>query len=254
MPKLSKDYRFFDISDYGREPAVLLAQSLKNTWVSPVHVTFLFGMVGLCAVYSILQGSFWIALALLILKSILDAADGELSRVRNRPSFIGRYLDSIFDILINILLIWSIWQITNIHIIWPILAFVGIQLQGTLYNYYYVILRNKVKGDRTSRIFETSSPEALKGESQKTVNTLFYTYKLLYSAFDKSIQFLDPNAPKSNHFPNWFMTCLSFFGLGAQLLIIGLMLVCGLQDYILIFFTYLTLLVFLFILVRRGLT
>jgi hypothetical protein len=52
--------------------------------------------------------------------------------------------------------------------IWlTILAFIGIQLQGTLYNYYYVILRNKsVGGDTTSKVFEYKSPRALAGETQ----------------------------------------------------------------------------------------
>jgi hypothetical protein len=48
------------------------------------------------------------------------------------------------------------------------LAFICIQLQGTLYNYYYLILRhNSVGGDRTSQIFESETPIALPGESQK---------------------------------------------------------------------------------------
>ena len=64
-------------------------------------------------------------------------------------------------------------HITEISIIYMLIAFLAIQLQGTLYNYYYVILRNSVKGDSTSRIFETTTPKALNGESQLAVN-IFY--------------------------------------------------------------------------------
>ena len=38
------------------------------------------------------------------MKSILDAADGELARIKMTPSYSGRYLDSIFDILLNLIL------------------------------------------------------------------------------------------------------------------------------------------------------
>ena len=60
------------------------------------------------------------------------------------------------------------------HTIWmTLLAFIGIQLQGTLYNYYYVILRhNSAGGDTTSKIFEDKSPKALTGETQKSVDII----------------------------------------------------------------------------------
>jgi hypothetical protein len=67
-----------------------------------------------------------------------------------------------------------------------------IQLQGTLYNYYYVILRNKsVGGDKTSKIFEDESPRALGGESQKSVDLLFKIYTIVYGGFDKIIHTMD---------------------------------------------------------------
>jgi len=67
----------------------------------------------------------------------------------------------------------------------------GIQLQGILYNYYYVILRNRLNGDTTSRVFENSTPVALKDKKQKHVNLLFNLYKILYGGFDKAIYILD---------------------------------------------------------------
>jgi Cdc6-like AAA superfamily ATPase len=108
-----------------------------------------------------------------ILKSIIDAADGELSRLKKSPSYVGRYYDSIADLLLNFCFLLTFWYITDISIIFMLIAFFGIQLQGTLYNYYYVILRNSVQGDSTSRVFENSKPKALKGESQSRVNLFF---------------------------------------------------------------------------------
>ena len=93
MSKLPKDRRFIDLSDYGRPVARWIANSLKHTSVTPVHVTWMFVVAGLIATYCILHTHYWAALFFLTLKSTLDAADGELSRVKNTPSYTGRYLD-----------------------------------------------------------------------------------------------------------------------------------------------------------------
>ncbi|MFT4645298.1 MAG: phosphatidylglycerophosphate synthase [Planctomycetota bacterium] len=233
MTKLPKEHKFLDLSDYGRRPARTIANAFKNTRITPVHVTWMFVVSGLIAIYFILNNQFYLAALFLVLKSILDAADGELARVKNTPSYTGRYFDSISDIILNALFLITIAYITNAAWYMTLLAFIGIQLQGTLYNYYYVILRNRNNGDNTSRIFETITPKAFPQENQKTVTILFKLYNLLYRVFDLSIYFLDKNAVRSQNFPSWFMTMISIFGLGFQLLFIATMLMLGLANYIL---------------------
>ena len=241
MPKLSKDYRFLDLSDYGRPAAIIFANYIKDSRLTSIHITILFILSGLTAVFYILQGQYLYAGVLLILKSILDAADGELSRIKNRPSYIGRYLDSISDIIINFLIITSIGYKTNSPLLYSFLALLAIQFQGTLYNYYYVILRNNSSdGDNTSRIFEYTSPKALNGESQYTVDLLFNIYKTLYGLFDDIVYRIDKSALRSKSFPKWFMTIVSLYGLGFQLMITSTMLALGLIDYIIPFFIYYT--------------
>jgi hypothetical protein len=132
-----------------------------------------------------------------------------------------------------------------------ILAFIAIQLEGTLYNYYCVILRNRYNGDKTSRIIENQIPIALNGESQRSVTILFKLYTLLYGVFDKIIYNLDKNAAESKYFPNLFMTAISTFGLGFQLLIISIMLIVGLENYIFLFFIAYSLFIILFIGIRK---
>lgn len=251
MSKLPKEHKFIDLSDYGRPAAKAIANTLKNTNLTPIHVTIGFIISGLMAIYCIIQGYYWLAGLFLIFKSILDAADGELARVKQKPSYTGRYLDSVADIVLNALIFISIWFITDTPIWLCFAAFFGLQLQGTLYNYYYVILRNRFNGDTTSRVFENKTPRALKGEKQKHVNILFGLYKLFYGGFDKIIYALDRNAYKAQVLPNWFMTCVSTFGLGFQLLIIVVMLVLGLKAFILPFFLVYTVMVFIFIGIRK---
>ena len=251
MSKLPKEHQFLDLSDYGRPIARLIANSLKDTSYTPIHVTIWFIISGLIAIAYIVNGYFWAAAFFLIFKSILDAADGELARVKNTPSHTGRYLDSVADIILNLIIFIALWYITEISFIYSFLAFLGIQLQGTLYNYYYVILRNNVNGDKTSRIFEYDSPVAMKGESQKNVNTLFAIYKVLYGVFDKIIYKLDANADKAKPLPNLLMTAVSTFGLGFQLLLISVMLILGFKEYIIYFFLWYSLMILVFISIRK---
>ncbi|HFS67911.1 MAG TPA: CDP-alcohol phosphatidyltransferase family protein, partial [Flavobacteriia bacterium] len=229
MSKLPKTYQFLDLSDYGRPIARVIANALKSTSVTPVDVTISFVFSGLIGVFCMLNGYYFTAAFFFILKSILDAADGELARLKNTPSYTGRFLDSVSDIILNFIIFTTLSYLTNTSFLLAFLAFFGIQLQGTLYNYYYVILRNRFEGDTTSRIFENTTPKALPGENQKIVNSLFFLYQLLYGVFDKIIYALDKEAPKAKRFPKWFMKLISTFGLGFQLLIISLLLVLRLK-------------------------
>jgi phosphatidylglycerophosphate synthase len=252
MSKLSIENQFVDLSDYGRPVAKWIAQILKNTPATPVHVTLTFVVSGLIAIACMLTEHYWAAGVFLILKSILDAADGELARVKKTPSYTGRYLDSNFDIVLNALFLITICHISHGNWFYAFLAFISIQLQGTLYNYYYLILRhNSVGGDTTSRIFEIETPIAMKGESQKTVNVLFALYNFFYGNFDKIINKMDKNAPSAKHFPKWFMSLISLYGLGFQLLIMSIMLALNLMHYIIPFFIFYSFLLIVFIGFRR---
>ena len=253
MSKLAPQDKFLDLSDYGRTFGKFLANQLKSTHFTPIHVTLLFGVSGLIAIYFIIAESFYLASIFILLKSGIDAADGELARLKNTPSYTGRYLDSVFDIILNFLFLMTICYVAKANIWLTILAFIGIQLQGTLYNYYYVILRNKsVGGDTTSKIFEYKSPRALPGETQKSVDILFFVYTIVYGVFDKIIHTLDKEAYKVKTFPNWFMTLVSIYGLGFQLLIIAVMMSLHLIEYIIPFFIIYTALIFGIISIRKA--
>lgn len=252
MSKLAAENKFIDLSDYGRPFGRFLANNLKNTRFTPIHVTLLFGISGLTSIYFLLTNHFILAFIFILLKSGIDAADGELARLKNTPSYFGRYLDSVFDIIINFLLFMAICFVSKTTIWLTLLGFISIQLQGTLYNYYYVILRNKTAGgDTTSKIFEYKTPKALAGESQRSVTILFFIYTLVYGVFDKIIHALDPEAYKATIFSNWFMTFVSLFGLGFQLFLIGLMLTIGCIEVIVPFFIGYNILILVMISIRR---
>jgi hypothetical protein len=100
-------------------------------------------------------------------------------------------------------------------------------------------------------VHEDTPPIALGNENQKHVNFLFGLYKLLYSIFDSVIYKLDKNADKATVMPNWLMTSVSTFGLGFQLLLIAFMLVSGLENYIFYFFIAYSIMIFVFIGIRK---
>ena len=253
MSKLAAQDKFIDLSDYGRPFGKLLANALKNTRFTPIHVTLLFGIAGLIAIYCILNEYYLWAGFFIVLKSGIDAADGELARLKNIPSYTGRYLDSVFDIILNFLFLMTICYVSKTSFGLTLIAFFCIQLQGTLYNYYYVILRNKsVGGDTTSKVFEYKSPRALPGESQKSVDILFRIYTIVYGGFDKIIHALDNDAYKVKTFPNWFMTLVSLYGLGFQLLIIAVLLPLGQIEWIIPFFIAYSVLIFILIGIRKN--
>jgi hypothetical protein len=254
MSKLAAQDKFLDLSDYGRPFGKFIANNLKNTRFTPIHVTLLFGVSGIIAIYFIIQEQFYWAGFFIILKSIIDAADGELARLKKTPSYVGRYLDSVFDLILNFVFLMTICYVSKSNIWITILAFISIQLQGTLYNYYYVILRNNsVGGDKTSKIFENQSPTALPGETQKSVDILFRIYTIVYGGFDKIIHALDSTAYKVKTFPNWFMTFVSIYGLGFQLLLITILLGLNLINYIIPFFIFYSVFIFVLIGLRKVL-
>ena len=252
MSKLPTEHKFLDLSDYGRTPARWIANAFKETSVTAIHITMMFIVAGIFAILMMLIKQLYAAAFLLIIKSILDAADGELARLKQKPSYIGRYFDSVSDIILNFFFLSAICYITNGSWILAFFAFLAIQMQGTLYNYYYVIFRNRFNGDKTSRIFEDKPPVAMPGEKQRTVDKWFWIYKICYNVFDKTIYQMDKNAKHAEHFPKWFMTAISAFGLGFQLLIICFMLCVGWAEYIIIFFICYSALTFVFILLRKG--
>jgi hypothetical protein len=50
MSKLAAENKFIDLSDYGRPFGRFLANKLKDTYFTPIHVTLLFGISGLTAI------------------------------------------------------------------------------------------------------------------------------------------------------------------------------------------------------------
>lgn len=237
MAKLPAQYRFLDVSDYGRSLAKRGVELLLPTSIGAITITWMFTFVGCLAVYFILQQQWIYAAICLPIKSMIDAADGEMARARNKPSYIGRYLDTVNDGLLNMALFVSLAMVTNVSLRSAYIAWACFQIQGTVFNYYYCVLRHACNGDKTSRILEFSMPEPYTYENKYIVWFLHKIYLIMYGVFDSLVWFLDTQAIKHAPFSKYFMTLVSTMGLGFQLLIMAVLLALGYAQMIIWFFT-----------------
>jgi archaetidylinositol phosphate synthase len=83
-----------------------LVTPLKDTWVTPNHLTTVRLAFGLAAAAAFLPGTYgWSNLGalLLILSNFLDHTDGELARVSGKSSRIGHWYDLASDAAVTIL-------------------------------------------------------------------------------------------------------------------------------------------------------
>ena len=80
---------------------------LKDSWVTPNHLTTLRLALGLAAVAGIWQGTYgWsnVGALLLMVSNFLDHTDGELARISGKATRIGHLYDLASDAMVTILL------------------------------------------------------------------------------------------------------------------------------------------------------
>ncbi len=234
MLKLPAGTRFLNLFDYARPVAVWIVETLRSTRVTSIQLTFAFFVVGVASIACIVTGHYLTAVLLLMFKNVLDAADGEMARVRQRPSHTGRYLDSVFDFVINLGVVAALYMVVEVSLQVAVLAFISLEFQGSIYNYYHLNQRRLLGGDTTSSINEFERPCAFPYENARIVAILNSLYLLCYGVFDRLMLALEGDAIKEP-LPNWFMTVTSTMGLGFQLLLISLALVLPLADLVLPF-------------------
>jgi phosphatidylglycerophosphate synthase len=91
--------------------ARVLVTPLKDTRITPNHLTTVRLLVGVAAAAAFLPGSYlWsnAAALLLVLSNFLDHTDGELARISGKTSRIGHLYDLASDALVTILLFIAI--------------------------------------------------------------------------------------------------------------------------------------------------
>lgn len=89
------------VEAFYRPLAHLLVLVLLPLRVPPPAVVLVGFVAGLGAAIEVVRGEFLVAAALIVVKTILDGADGALARASGRITAFGRYLDSDCDLITN---------------------------------------------------------------------------------------------------------------------------------------------------------
>lgn len=89
---------------------VLLLLPLR---VPPPAVVVASCLVGVAAAVEIARGALVTAAVLLVVKTVLDNADGQLARASGRVTALGRYLDSESDLLVDAVLFAALGYLTG---------------------------------------------------------------------------------------------------------------------------------------------
>ncbi len=246
--KVREEERFLDLSDYGRGLSLLLVKVLKDTWVTAHQVTFTFLLIGLLAAFFFSRGDYGTTLLgalFLQVKNILDGVDGSLARAKDRPSRIGRFLDTNADFLVNLCVYFAIayalFGLTQNHTAFWLGggALLFGMIQCSTFNYYYVTYRTITGGDTTSRTDERGSTFYKTRFKTAVLFILQKIYLVLYGWQDwligKVIGSVECGMRGAEHrTPNTefriskgFLTMVTFLGLGTQILFLDLFALLG---------------------------
>ena len=207
------DKSVLDLSEWGRPFARIAARFLKEKPISVIQVTNIHLFLTIFCAWLITQENTIIACSLLVVKGVIDAVDGELARIRERPSHVGRYWDTVADTIgliavmcaFGILLEWNYTLVLGL-----ILATL---FQYSLFNHYSILMRGLGSGDTTSRVDESVTPEAYPWEKQKNVNFFHTVYLIFFSWQDRIIEILAGKGSKNLKFE---LTVSSILGFGMQ--------------------------------------
>ena len=223
------DKRVIDLSDWGRPLARLTAKYLKNKPISVIQITNTHLLLTIFCSWLILNGLTLIAFVLLVVKGVIDAVDGELARIRNKPSHVGRYWDTIADTIGLILVTSSLGILLDWDNLVTLLIIIATLFQYSLFNHYSIAMRILSSGDMTSRIDESIKPIAYPWEKQTNVDFLHLVYLVFFSWQDRMIQTLLGKRSKSHTFE---FTISSTLGFGFQSLVFLILALTKQLDYI----------------------
>lgn len=211
------DRNVIDLSEWGRPFARVIAQFLKEKPISVIQVTTLHLILTIFCAWLILQGNTITACFLLIGKGIIDAVDGELARIRGRPSHVGRYWDTVADTIGLIAVMWAFGSLFSWEPMLTGALILATLFQYSLFNHYSILMRTLGAGDTTSRVDERVKPVAYAWEKQSNVNRFHTIYLIFFSWQDWIISTLSGKGSKNLVFE---LTVSSSLGYGMQSLVI----------------------------------
>lgn len=117
----------------------------KIKWITPNGITWLGAIIGgPLTAYLIVQGSYILAVFMVIISGLLDGLDGDLARVRGTTTIEGGILDSVLDRYVDFLIISAVILINPEQFLIPgLIALLGSTLVP------YIRARSEAAGKST---------------------------------------------------------------------------------------------------------
>jgi len=168
MNKLPREARFFDVNGLWYFYNGLVVRMLYSTPITPNQITVLSFFVGLLSMGFYVSGRsdslVWGAI-FLYGKVLLDNIDGNLARVRGTSSRLGRFLDSLTDFLVTVMIYigvsFYLVRTTGDNGFW-FLGFFGLLacfMQSTFFVFYLVSYTSRVGSYDKNRVDESITEE-----------------------------------------------------------------------------------------------
>ena len=204
-----------------RPLAHLVVLALLPLRVPPSAVVLTATAVGLTGAAEVGRGHLLAAALLLQLKTILDNADGQLARASGRVTALGRYLDSLSDLVVDAALFIAIGHLTGR----PWLALAGF-LALTL------VLSADYNLDRLYRVVRSREFDATP-RATGVGAALARVYSVVYGSHDRLFErFVDwrtgaDERTRLAYHDRPTLAVLANFGLSTQLALLGVLLVLG---------------------------
>ena len=160
-----------------RPLANLFVPVLRWARVPPPAVVLANAAVGLVAAFALARGDLIAAAVLLQLKTLLDNLDGQLARASGQVTLVGRYLDTLADLLVNAALFAALGYVTG----QPFLAaasFVALTL-------VLAVDFNVTELYREAHEIPNPQPPATGGTAERILRSL---YAALFAPLDRAVR------------------------------------------------------------------
>ena len=204
MNKLPVEARFFDVNQLWYFMNRWVVRLLYPTSVTPNQITFLslvFGLVSAGFYVSEIPNALVWGAVFLYGKVFLDNVDGNLARVRGTTSRFGRFLDSLADFLVTVLVYFAVTIVlvrnTGMPEYW-VLGLLGLAvcfLQSTFFVFYLVNYTSRVGSYEKNRVDESVTEEDRRGVEEGQTDPwdlrLQSLFVWVYGWQDKAVEQLD---------------------------------------------------------------
>ena len=212
MNKLPAGERFFDVNEIWYFMNRWVVRLLYPTSITPNQITFLSLIFGLASagfyVSEIPDALVWGAI-FLYGKVFLDNVDGSLARVRGTTSRFGRFLDSLADFLVTVLVYIAVTmylvRTTGMQEYW-VLGLLGLLfcfMQSTFFVFYLVNYTSRVGSYEKNRVDESVTEEdkrqAEEGQTDPWDLRLQTLFVWAYGWQDEAVEKLDTMCKRLSH-------------------------------------------------------